>query len=63
MTWDEDLPKKRPQFELGGDLSRFSEGDLQEYIGLLDAERRRAESVLASKKASRNAADLAFKSR
>ncbi|NJM34326.1 MAG: DUF1192 domain-containing protein [Rhodomicrobium sp.] len=60
---DEEAPKKRSRFELGADLSRFSEDDLREYMGLLDAERRRAEAMLSSKQQSRNAADSVFKSR
>ncbi|MGB0087101.1 MAG: DUF1192 domain-containing protein [Rhodomicrobiaceae bacterium] len=61
MSWDEDLPKKRPAFELGADLSALSVKDLEEYVALLAAERQRAEAVIASKKSSRDAAHSVFK--
>jgi uncharacterized small protein (DUF1192 family) len=61
MIWDEDAPKPRPAYELGKDLSAFSVEELQDYIAVLMAERDRAETMLASKKASRNAAQSVFK--
>jgi len=61
MIWNEDAPKQRPAYELGKDLSAFSVEELQDYIAALMAERERVEAVLASKKASRNAAQSVFK--
>jgi uncharacterized small protein (DUF1192 family) len=62
MIWDEETPKKRPTFELGADLSTLSVEELKEYIGILEAERQRVETMLASKTASRDAAQSVFKS-
>jgi uncharacterized small protein (DUF1192 family) len=61
MSWDEETPKKKPAFEIGADLSKFSVDDLTDYINLLDAERQRAESIRAAKRSSRDAADSVFK--
>lgn len=61
MSWDDETPKKKPAFELGADLSKYSVDDLTEYLGLLEAERRRVEQFLGSKRASRDAADSIFK--
>ncbi len=62
MSWDEELPKKKPAFELGADLSTFSVKDLEEYIAVLTAERQRVEAMIASKKSSRDSAHSVFKS-
>ena len=62
MIWDEDQPKKQPRYELGADLSKFSVEELQDYMALLDNERQRAESIMASKKSSLDAAHSVFKS-
>jgi uncharacterized small protein (DUF1192 family) len=61
MIWDENAPKPRPAYELGRDLSAFSVEELQDCIAALMAERERVEAVLASKLASRNAAQSVFK--
>ena len=61
MSWDDETPKKKPAFELGADLSKYSVDELTDYLGLLDAERRRVETLLTSKRASRDAADSVFK--
>lgn len=61
MTWDEDLPKKRPAYELGADLSTLSLEELQHYLTVLDAERQRVEAMVAAKKASQDAANSVFK--
>jgi uncharacterized small protein (DUF1192 family) len=61
MSWDEDLPRKRPPFELGADLSALSIKDLEEYLSVLDAERKRAEAMIASKKSTQTAAHSVFK--
>jgi uncharacterized small protein (DUF1192 family) len=61
MSWDDETPKKKPAFELGADLSKYSVDELTDYLGLLDAERRRVEQLLGTKRASRDAADSVFK--
>jgi uncharacterized small protein (DUF1192 family) len=61
MVWDDEAPKKKPAFELGADLSKYSVDELTEYLGALEAERRRVEALLGSKRASRDAADSVFK--
>lgn len=61
MSWDDEAPKKRPTFELGAELSKYSVDELTEYLGLLEAERRRVEALLSTKRASRDAADSVFK--
>jgi len=61
--WDEDgkTPAKKPNYELGADLSRYSVDELSEYISVLEAERGRVEAALQAKKASMHAADSVFK--
>lgn len=60
--WDEDKPKKAPAYEIGADLSTRSVEELRDYLEILEAERKRAEAMLNSKQASRQAADTFFKS-
>lgn len=63
MSWDDNLPqKKRREMALGVDLSTFSVEELNEYLGMLAAERERVEAALVQKQASRNAAHSVFKS-
>ena len=62
MSWDDEPVKKPKTYEIGADLSAFSLKDLEEYITILDAERRRAEAMIASKQATRSAAHSVFKS-
>lgn len=61
MSWDEETPKKKPAFELGAELSKYSVDELTEYLALLEAERQRVEKLLSAKRASRDAADSVFK--
>ena len=61
MIWDDETPKKKANFELGADLSKYSVDELTDYLSLLEAERRRVESLLSSKRASRDVADSVFK--
>jgi len=58
---DEDLPKKKKPFEIGQDLSLFSAGELQETVNVLRQEIARIEAEMASKSASRDAAEAFFK--
>jgi len=58
---DEALPKKKSVHQIGQDLSRLSVEELAERIAALRAEIGRLESAMASKKASRAAADQFFK--
>lgn len=47
--------------EIGADLSALSEHELEERIGLLEAEIARMRQMLVSKRSSRSAADAFFK--
>ena len=58
---EEDRPKKRPVHEIGQDLALLSVEELQERITLLTDEVKRLEEAVASKRASRSAADQFFK--
>ena len=58
---DEDLPKKKPAYEIGRDLSLMSEDELRDTIETLKAEIARLEAEIGSKSASRNAAEAFFK--
>jgi uncharacterized small protein (DUF1192 family) len=58
---EEDRPKKKLVHEIGQDLTLLSVGELTERIGLLKEEIARLEANMASKQASKSAADLFFK--
>jgi uncharacterized small protein (DUF1192 family) len=58
---DEDRPKKKIVHEIGQDLTLLSVGELTERITLLKEEIARLEANMASKRASKSAADLFFK--
>ena len=58
---DEDLPKKKPAYEIGQDLALLSAGELRATIDALKAEIARIEEILDSKSASRDAAEAFFK--
>ncbi len=58
---DEDRPKKKIVHEIGQDLTLLSVGELGERIALLREEIARIEANMASKTASKSAADLFFK--
>ena len=59
MVWDDTdaAPEKRPDFELGRDLSRFSVAELDEYLEVLAAERQRVEADREAKQRSQSAAE------
>ena len=58
---DDDRPKKKLTHEIGQDLTLLSVGELTERIALLGEEIARLEANMASKQASKSAADLFFK--
>jgi uncharacterized small protein (DUF1192 family) len=58
---EELLPKKKTVHEIGQDLSLLSIAELAERIALLKEEIARLEAAVASKSATRSAADLFFK--
>ena len=58
---DDDRPKKKVAHEIGQDLTLLSVTELQERIGLMQAEIARLEADIASKQSTRSAADLFFK--
>ena len=58
---DEDRPKKKITHEIGQDLTLLSVGELTERIALLKEEIARLEANMATKQASKSAADLFFK--
>jgi uncharacterized small protein (DUF1192 family) len=61
-TMDEDLlPKKKTVHEIGQDLSLLSISELADRIALLKEEIARLEAAVASKSATRSAADQFFK--
>ncbi len=62
MSFSDDEPRRpRPALEIGGDLSALSESEIDERILALEAEIARLRATLATKKASRQAADVFFK--
>lgn len=61
MDLEELEPRKRKDFEIGGDLSGFSVEELQELVATLRGEIARIEEELAEKQSSREAADSIFK--
>ncbi len=58
---DEDRPKKKIAHEIGHDLTLLSVGELAERVTLLKEEIGRLEANMATKQASKSAADLFFK--
>jgi uncharacterized small protein (DUF1192 family) len=58
---DDDRPKKKVVHEIGQDLTLLSVGELTERVALLKEEISRLEANMASKQASKSAADLFFK--
>ena len=59
--FDDDRPKPKRAHEIGQDLSLLSVGDLDERIGILEAEIARLGADKVSKQATRMAADSLFK--
>lgn len=58
---DADEPKKTPEWQLGQDLALLSHGELQAVVEALKAEIARIEADMASKSASRDAAEAFFR--
>jgi uncharacterized small protein (DUF1192 family) len=58
---EEERPKKKLVHEIGQDLTLLSVEELRERIALLKEEIARLEANVASKHASRSAADTFFK--
>jgi uncharacterized small protein (DUF1192 family) len=58
---DEDRPKKKLAHEIGQDLTLMSVGELAERVALLKEEIARLEANMATKQASKSAADQFFK--
>jgi uncharacterized small protein (DUF1192 family) len=58
---EDDRPKKKITHEIGQDLALLSVNELNERIALLKDEIARLEASIASKQASRSAADTFFK--
>ena len=58
---EDDRPKKKIAHEIGQDLTLLSVGELTERVALLKEEIARLEANMASKQASKSAADLFFK--
>ena len=58
---DDDRPKKKIIHEIGQDLTLLSVGELAERVALLRQEIGRLEANMATKQASKSAADMFFK--
>uniref|UniRef100_Q07TV9 DUF1192 domain-containing protein n=1 Tax=Rhodopseudomonas palustris (strain BisA53) TaxID=316055 RepID=Q07TV9_RHOP5 len=58
---DNDKPKKKVSHEIGQDLSLLSVEELTDRIAELGAEIERLQQAMAIKRATRDAADLLFK--
>jgi uncharacterized small protein (DUF1192 family) len=58
---DDDKPKKKISHEIGQDLSLLSVEELTDRIAQVGAEIERLQSAMAIKRATRDAADLLFK--
>ena len=58
---DDDRPKKKIVHEIGQDLALLSVGELTERVAILQEEIARLEANMATKQASKSAADLFFK--
>lgn len=61
MFWDDLEPKKIQKPEIGGDLSKLSIAELENYAGELDGELSRVKAMIAQKRSSREAASAIFK--
>jgi uncharacterized small protein (DUF1192 family) len=58
---DDERPKKKITHEIGQELTLLSVGELTERVTLLKEEIGRLEANMATKQASKSAADLFFK--
>lgn len=61
MTFDPDRPIKKPEHEVGCDLSLLSVDELQKRITLLEEEIIRLKTACDSKEAGKKAAESLFK--
>ena len=59
--FDDDKPIKKPNHEIGIDLSALSVDELRVRIALLNAEIARIEAEIAAESSSRNSAESLFK--
>ena len=59
---DDDRPRKKITHEIGQDLSLLSVEELNERIALLNAEIERLQQAATKKRASKDAANIIFKS-
>jgi uncharacterized small protein (DUF1192 family) len=60
MELDE-LPKKKPQIIIGENLELMSMTELEQRVQELESEIERVKTVIASKRASKSAADSLFR--
>jgi uncharacterized small protein (DUF1192 family) len=58
----DDLPKKQPDMVIGENLDRLSVAELEHRIQALESEIVRVKAAIASKQATRSAADAFFRS-
>ena len=58
---DDERPKKKIAHEIGQDLALLSVDELAERVGILKDEIARLEANMATKRATKSAADLFFK--
>lgn len=61
--FDDDRPKKKPEHEIGCDLSLLSASELDVRIGLLESEIQRLKTEKQQKMSGRAAAESVFKTR
>ncbi len=57
----EDLPKPKPQIIVGENLDLMSVADLEQRVEDLESEIVRVKAAIASKRATKNAADAFFR--
>ncbi len=57
----EDLPKPKPQIIVGENLDMMSVAELEQRVEDLESEIVRVKAAIASKRASKNAADSFFR--
>lgn len=58
----DDLPRKKPVITVGEPLDMISLAELEQRIEDLESEIARVKAMIASKRASKNAADAFFRS-
>ena len=61
MFDDEDSPKKKKTHEVGMPIDTMSVGELEERIGLLEAEIERLRQAIAARKKTKDEANSVFK--